>query len=149
MTTKDFKRIYNNYAAKAASKSVNYSDLTRDEKITYLLSVVDVAPGTEIKSSKEIEIAKLSKDVRFELIQKATQEQNFELITRLATGVGSAEVVVAVPFEKAGVSAQLNFLEKMYKDENGNLPTSVEVDILGGDNFFAFIRFAYQMIESK
>lgn len=149
MTQKEFERIFNNYAAKAVSKSVNYSELTRDEKISYLLSSVEVATGTEIKSSKEIEIAKLSKDVRFELIQKATQEQNFELITRLATGVGSADVVVSVPFEKAGVSAQLNFLEKMYKDVNGNLPESVEVDILGGENFYEFIRFAYQMIENK
>lgn len=142
MKAQEFERLFNNLATKAQSKTVDYSVLSRDEKISHLNQVLEIdTVNVIISAEKEVEIEKLSKDVRFELIQKATQQQNLELITRLATGKGVANVVCSLPFEKCSISAQLNFLETEYRRKFNELPQQVEVAILGGENFYKFIEF--------
>ena len=147
MKAREFERLFNNFANKAQSKAVDYSSLTRDEKISHLHQVLEIdTTGIVISTEKEIEIEKLSKDVRFELIQKATQQQNIELICKLATGKGSANVICSLPFEKCSISSQLNFLETEYRNKYNELPNQVEVAILGGDNFYKFIEFCSNKI---
>ena len=144
MTTKEFERLFNNFLGKPEFKKVNYSDLTREEKIFHLLSVMEIdTTSIEIFTEKETEICKMSKDLRFQLIEEATRKQNFDLITKLATGVGFANVVCSLTFKKCSTSAQLNYLETEYKKRVGfgRLPEIVEVSILGGDNFRKFIEF--------
>ena len=143
MKTQQFERLFKNFMQKESSKLVSFDSLNREEKIEYLLSQLPEVNVSKVNitTEKEMEISKLSKDVRFELIQKATKEQNFELIKNLATGKGVATVSVSLPFEKCSISSQLNYLEKAYQTEFEKLPDEVEQQILGGENFEKFIQF--------
>lgn len=149
MKTTDFERLYNNFINKAESKAVDYSTLNREDKIQHLVSVLNLdTANISISTTKEMEIEKLSKDLRFQLIQDATAAQDFELIAALATGRGLANVSVTLPFEKSSIAAQLNYLEREYLKDNECLPTEVTVDILGGENFKEFIRFCAEKLNA-
>lgn len=149
MKTTQFERLFKNFIEKESKKSVSFDNLNREEKIDYLLQSLDIDTSSVfISTEKEMDIAKLSKDIRFEQIQKATAAQNFDLIAKLAKGEGFVNIVCSVPFEKSSIAAQLNYLEKEYQKLNGSLPDKIEVDILGGENFEEFIKFCYERINS-
>lgn len=147
MTNKDFERYFKTFISRAESKSADFSTLTREEKINHLASKLNfVAEGVEISSVKTIDASKLSKDIRFQLIQEATMKQDLNLVTKLAMGSGEVEVHCSTPFNEATISSQLAYLEKEYINTFGSLPTEIEVEILGGDNFRKFIEYCNNLI---
>lgn len=156
MKQNEMLRLFNNFMSKAETKCKPYSTiegetkiqgLTREEKVSYLLSALDI-DTTEVvlKSEKEIEVEKLSKDYRFQLIAEAAAKQDLELVTKLSTCIGFVTIECNKPFAEAGINAQLNYLEKEYLKIHNSLPEEVEVDILGGKNFIEFIEFCQTKI---
>lgn len=150
MTNKDFERYFKTFISRAENRSADFSTLTREEKINHLSSALDFNPdGVNISSIKIIDASKLSKDVRFQLIQEATMKQDLDLVTKLAMGSGEVEVHCNTPFAEATISSQLAYLEKEYINTFGSLPTEIEVEILGGDNFRKFIEYCNEYLLNK
>lgn len=149
MTNKDFERYFKTFISRAENKTADFSTLTREEKINHLASKLNFIPEyVEISSIKTIDAAKLSKDVRFQLIQEATSKKDLELVTKLATGSGEVEVRCNTSFADATIASQLAYLEKEYINSFGSLPTEIEVKILGGDNFRKFIEYCHNLINN-
>jgi hypothetical protein len=149
MKATQFQRYFQNYLQKESAKEVQFSSLNREEKIEYLMSQLNDIDFSKmnIQTEKEVEIAKLSKDLRFELIEKAAKQGDLELIKNLSLNQGVTNVIISQPFEKCSISAQLNFLEKEYQNRFEALPENVQVEILGGDNFVEFIKFCHSELE--
>ena len=148
MKQSEMTRLFNNFMNKAESKQVEFESLNREDKVSYLLGQLEIdTDQVFITTSKEMEISKLSKDYRFQLINKAAAAGDMDLVVRLSTCQGTAVCECTETFEKAGITAQLNYLTKVYKEKYDSLPALVEVDILGGQNFIDFIAFCQQKIE--
>lgn len=149
MTNKDFERYFKTFISRAENRVADFSSLTREEKINHLASKLNFNPeGVNISSVKTIDASKLSKDVRFQLIQEATQKQDLALVTKLAMGSGEVDVPCSTKFTDATISSQLAYLEKEYINTFGSLPTEIEVKILGGDNFRKFIEYCNNLINA-
>lgn len=147
MRNQDFERYFKTFMNRASQKEQLFENLTKEEKIDYLLSVMNINAADEVVTiTKEVEICKLSKDVRFSEIQKASLQGNMELVQKLAMGEGLINIDVITSFEKATQTAQLDHLTKIHIDRIGSMPETVTVDVLGGDNFKAFIDFCYNEI---
>ena len=109
MKTTQFERYFQNYLQKETAKEVQFSSLNREEKIEFLMNQLNDIDFSKmnIQTEKEVEIAKLSKDLRFELIEKAAKQGDLELIKNLSLNQGVANVIISQPFEKCSISAQL------------------------------------------
>lgn len=147
MKNQDFERYFKTFMNRTSQKEQLFENLTKEEKIDYLSSVMNINAADEVVTiTKEVEICKLSKDVRFSEIQKASLRGNMELVQKLAMGEGLINIDVITSFEKATQTAQLDHLTKIHIDRVGSLPDTVTIDVLGGDNFRAFIDFCYNEI---
>lgn len=150
MKKQQFERIFQNMLNREENKNQSFESLTREEKISYFIDSLNIqVDGLKISSEKEMEVSKLSKDLRFELIQKAAAAGNLEEVSKLSLAVGSVKVRILTDFEKATITDKLDYLQKEYLKANDHLPEKIEVEVLGGQNFRDFVEFAYNMIQSE
>lgn len=150
MKTQQFERIFQNMLNREESKNQSFDSLTREEKISYFIDSLNIqTSGLKIASEKEMEVSKLSKDLRFELIQKAAAAGNLEEVSKLSLAIGSVKVRILTDFEKATITDKLDYLQKEYLKTNDHLPEKIEVEVLGGQNFRDFVEFAYNMLQTE
>jgi preprotein translocase subunit SecA len=150
MKKQQFERIFQNMLNREENKNQSFESLTREEKINFFIDSLNIqVDGLKIASEKEIEISKLSKDLRFELIQKAAAAGNLEEVSKLSLAIGSVKVRILTDFEKATITDKLDYLQKEYLKTNDHLPEKIEVEVLGGQNFRDFVEFAYNMLQTE
>ena len=117
---------------KGSTKEVNFSSLTKAEKIAYLETLVNT-DGAKKTFKKSVKVANLSKDKKMELIAMFASKGNLEAVAAIANDNKDfeAEINVIISYDKMSDSQKLDFLrcEKPTDDD-----TKVNIEIFGGDN---------------
>ena len=146
MKNQDFARLLETFVNRAETKQADYENLSREEKIQFCLSGLEIDNLNEIlvKTSKVVEIAKLSKDYRFQLIQEYSLSGDMETVKSLAMADGNIEIEISKPFPQATLASQLDWAQNEYIKKVGSLPQSVTLPNLGGENFRKFVEFCHE-----
>lgn len=151
MKNQDFARLLETFVTRTETKQTDYDNLSREEKIQFCLSGLQIENlnAIMIKTTKVVEIAKLSKDHRFELIEQASKAGDMAKVTALALAKGEIEIEISKPFQQATLTAQLDWAQSEYIKKVGSIPGQVTLPNLGGENFKRFIDFCYEYFHAQ
>ena len=123
---------------KESTKEVNFTSLTKVEKIAYLETQVNTENAKKT-FKKSVKVANLSKDKKFELIAMFAGMGNFDAVAAIANDNKDFEtdIDVVITYDKMSDSQKLDFLrcENPVEDD-----TKVKIEVFGGENVVEVLK---------